>query len=181
LELSDVNHGIAKGYNKLIKKAKGENIVLLTNDILLDENWLVELIHWNSMVDKAGTTSIHCEGVKGSYSPLLNKSDSFTRVWLPPSGFTFGATLINRDALDAVGLFDERLGLYGREREQYCTRLKELGFNNFYIPEQYSIHLGRQANDDSFYETIKEDSMQLASSKYNQYLNDMRKNKNFKL
>ncbi len=50
MENSDVNLGIAAGYNRLIKKAKGDNIVFLTNDILLDNNWLVDLLHWNEQV-----------------------------------------------------------------------------------------------------------------------------------
>lgn len=142
---------------------------------------MVDLIHWNEQVDKAGATSIHSEGVKGQYSPLLNKSDGFINVWVPPTGNVFGPILISREAFNAVGFFDERLGLYGKEREQYCTRLKELGYNNFYIPDQYSIHLGRDVNEVSGYKKMKDVGVQLSSANYNNYLNEMRKTKNYKL
>jgi GT2 family glycosyltransferase len=181
IELLDTNIGIAKGYNKLLQKAKGENIVFVTNDILVCENWLVDLIHWNEQVDKAGATSIHCEGVKGSFSPLLTKYDTFTRVWIPPTGIVFGITLVNRSTIEYIGKFDERLGIYGKEREQYWERLKLAGFNNFYVPEQYSIHLGRRANDSVDYKSIKEKSLQIASLKYNEYLGEIKKDKNFKI
>lgn len=41
---SDKNLGFAGGNNLGIKKAKGEYVILLNNDCLVDKNWLIELV-----------------------------------------------------------------------------------------------------------------------------------------
>ncbi len=109
------------------------------------------MIHYNEQIAKPGLTSIYCEGEKGVFTPQLTGSDSLMRVWKTTKNTTFGVSLIHRDALNAVGAFDESLGIYGREREQYAIRLHNLGYNNFYVPDQFSVHLGREVNDNSDY------------------------------
>lgn len=44
LVFSDKNLGFAKGNNLGMNKAKGEYVILLNNDCLVDKNWLIELI-----------------------------------------------------------------------------------------------------------------------------------------
>ncbi len=176
------NLGVAYGFNKLLSIASGEYICFLSNDILLlNDNWLADLISYNNEIDKSGLTSIHCEGDKGFYGPLLNNSDTFTNVWKCKNNLTAGVSLINRTTLEQVGLFDERLGIYGREREQFAQRLNLCGFNNFYIPGQYSTHMGREINDTSDYSRMKGDALQKANATYNSLLQEMKKNNNYHL
>ncbi len=176
------NIGIAAGYNKLLSIAKGDYICFLSNDILLlGDNWLFDLIHYNQEINKSGLTSIHCEGEKGVYMPLLNNNDSFTHVWKNKTGITSGVSLISRQALESVGLFDETLGIYGREREQFARRLSLLGYYNYYIPGQYSVHLGREVNDTSEYKRMKDEALQLSSNRYTESLKEMSKKNNYKL
>ena len=160
------NIGIAAGYNKLLKKAKGDYIVFLTNDILLGDNWLVDLLHYNNEVDKAGLTTIFLEGEKGYFTKQLTDKDDFIYVWKPTNNITSGVSMISRLALEAVGGFDETLGIYGKERDQYAHRLSMLGYNNFYIPGQCSTHLGRDLNEDSDYRHKKDKALQLSSNRY---------------
>ena len=162
----ETNIGIAAGFNHLLRKSKGEYICFLSNDIFVFDNWLAELLHYNNEIEKAGLTTIFCEGDKGTYSPLLNTRDEFTSVWKPTKNVTNGISLISRMALEDVGAFDETLGIYGREREQYATRLANLGYNNFYIPDNYSVHLGREVNDTSEYRLMKLRSVQESASRY---------------
>lgn len=110
---NETNIGIAAGFNQLLRKAQGEYICFLSNDILVFDNWLSELIHYNNEIDKAGMTTIFCDGDKGTFSPLLNSRDEFTHVWKPAKNVTRGISLINRMALEDVGAFDEQLGVYG--------------------------------------------------------------------
>ncbi len=182
IEEADKNMGIASGFNHLIKEAKGEYICFLSNDILLGHNWLLDLIYYNNQIDKSGFTSIHCEGDIGAYSPLLNHNDDgFTSVWRPKSNITSGTSLISRSALESIGAFDESLGVYGREREQYAARLHMSGFHNYYIPGQFSVHLGREVNDESEYKQMKLKSLQLSASIYASKLTDMKKRNSFKI
>lgn len=167
---NETNIGIAAGFNQLLRKAKGEYICFLSNDIFVYENWLSELIHYNNEIDKAGMTTIFCEGDKGSFSPLLNSRDEFTHVWKPTKNITRGISLINRMALEDVGAFDEKLGIYGREREQYALRLANLNYNNFYIPDNFSVHLGRELNDNSQYRAMKDKALQQSAAYYTESL-----------
>jgi len=173
------NNGIAGGYNQLIKKAKGEHICFLPNDIVLSENWLVDLIRYNTDVYKSGLTSIHCEGDRGVYMPLLNERDEFTSVWKNKEGITSGVSLINMNALGAIGKFDETLGVYGREREQFARRLSLLGYYNYYIPNQSSIHLGKEVNEINDYTKMKEKALQIGNARYNTALEEMKKTNNY--
>lgn len=182
VEEIEKNIGIASGFNNLLRRANGEHICFLSNDILLGNNWLLDLIHYNNQVDKSGFTSIHCEGDKGVYGPLLNHNDDgFTSVWQPKSNITTGTSLINRAALESVGAFDASLGIYGREREQYAARLHMSGLHNYYVPGQFSVHLGREVNDESEYKQMKTKSLQLSASTYTSSLAEMKKKNNFKI
>jgi len=167
---NETNIGIAAGFNQLLRKAQGEYICFLSNDIFVYENWLSELIHYNNEIDKAGMTTIFCDGDKGTFSPLLNSRDEFTHVWKPTKNITRGISLINRMALEDVGAFDEKLGIYGREREQYALRLANLNYNNFYIPNNFSVHLGREVNDNSQYRAMKDKALQQSIGYYTESL-----------
>lgn len=176
------NRGISQGYNHLLKRAYGEYICFMPNDILpLSENWLADLISSNDDIEKSGLTSIHCEGEKGFYSPLLNTQDTFSSTWNPKGNITSGLSLINRHALEDVGAFDETLGIYGREREQYAYRLSMLGYKNYYVPGQFSTHLGRDMNDTTEYITNKESALELSSNRYITALAEMKKTNNYRL
>ncbi len=176
---NEENKGIAAGYNKLIKEAKGDFICFVPNDVLVGDNWLKDLMFYNSQIDKSGFTSIHCEGDKGSFGPLLNHDDTFTEVWKCKNNITSGVSLINREALAFVGSFDESLGIYGREREQMAIRLGLAGCHNYYVPGQYSIHIGREINDTSDYKKMKDVEIKRSVPQYNESLNEMKKTKNY--
>ncbi len=176
---NEENKGIASGYNTLIKEAKGEYLCFLSNDIILDDNWLKDIIFHNDQIDKSGLTSIHCDGDKGSFVPLLNHDDTFTNVWKCKNNITCGTFLINREALGFVGSFDESLGIYGREREHLAIRLGLAGFHNYYVPGQYSVHLGREVNDTSEYRQMKDISIKKSASRFVESLTAMSKEKNY--
>lgn len=160
------NIGIAAGFNILLRKAQGEYICFLSNDFLVGENWLADLLHYNNEIEKSGLTSLFSDGEKGFYTPLLNKQDTFTQVWKPTKNITTGISLMSRIALDDIGAFDESLGIYGREREQYAHRLSNLGYHNYYIPDNYAVHLGREVNDTSEYRKMKDKALQLSAGVY---------------
>ncbi len=175
---NEENKGIAAGYNKLLKEAKGEFICFIPNDILVGDNWLKDLMFYNSQIDKSGFTSIHCEGDKGSFGPLLNHDDTFSNVWKCKNNVTTGISLINREALSFVGSFDELLGLYGREREHMAVRLSMAGYHNYYVPGQFSTHIGREINE-SEYKNMKDVAVKRSAPRYENTLREMKKEKNY--
>ncbi len=178
---NEENKGIAAGFNTLLRNATGEYICFLLNDVLVSDGWLKDLVFYNNQIDKSGLTSIHCEGPKGFFTSLLGHDDSPVDIWKCKNGQTTGISLIDREALKAVGAFDETLGLYGKEREQYGERLTLLGFQNYYIQGQSSVHLGREINDTSDYKKMKELEVQKNHNRYVESIREMKTNKNFNI
>jgi len=173
------NIGVAKGFNMLFRNATGEYICTVGNDILVDKNWLVDLVYHNSNIVKSGLSSIYCLLDKGKYTPLLCKDDCFINVWQSDKNMVYGVTLFNRDILTEIGGFDERLGKYGCEDSQFAFRLSTLGYQNYYIPSQTSIHIGGDFGEDSEYRKMKDKNLKISEAKLKETVEEMKKTKNY--
>ena len=174
------NIGVSQGLNKLIKEATGEYICIAGNDILLNKNWLNDLLYYNKLVKDSGITAIHCVKSKGKFSPLLDIHDEFVNVWKTEDSLVYSTWLFKKSLLESVGTFDERLSKYGLWDGQYCWRLCQLGYNNFYIPEQYSFHLENDFNLKSEYRILKDAELKKAEENLVKIKEEMTKSKNYK-
>ena len=173
------NIGVAKGFNKLFKEAKGDYICTVGNDILVDENWLSDLVYYNKTIQKSGLTSIYCLLDKGQLTPKLSNEDTLINVWQNKNNLVYGVTLFNKEIFKEVGYFDERLGLYGCEDSQFAWRLSMLGYENYYIPGQSSIHIGNDMGEESEYRKSKTDNLKIAEAKLAESINEMKKTKKY--
>ena len=174
-----VNIGVAKGFNKLFKEAKGDYICMVGNDILVDPNWVLDLVYYNSMVQKSGLSCIYCLLDKGEYKPLLTYDDTFLNVWQNKNNLVYGVTLFKRELLKEVGFFDERLGLYGCEDSQFAWRLSMLGYHNYYIPGQSSIHIGSDIDEKSEYRNKKDENLKISTIKLAKSIEEMKLTKKY--
>lgn len=112
----DKNWGISHGWNTGIKLARGENIVIIGDDIRATDGWL-ECMEKGMNMENAGMCNPRIEhlpagvGIESSYK------------W--PSGACF---MINRNTIDKVGLFAEE-DYYPANHEDwdYWTRIYEAG------------------------------------------------------
>lgn len=147
-----INIGVSKGFNKLFRKASGDFICTIGNDITVQDNWLKDLIHYNSTINNSGISAIYCLLDKGIYNKRLN-------VFIPNSGLVYGIALWNKKLMNAIGGFDESLNGYGYEDSQFCFRAMKSGYLNYYIPNQYSTHLGEDLNIDSDYRKKKDNNL----------------------
>jgi GT2 family glycosyltransferase len=172
------NIGVAQGLNKLIKESSGEYICIVGNDILLNKNWLNDLLYYNKTIKDSGITAIHSIKSKGKFSPLLDITDEFINVWKTEDSAVYGTLFFNKSLLDIVGIFDDRLSKYGLWDSQYCWRLCQLGYNNFYIPEQSSFHI--EDNFSAEYKLLKEKELKIAEENILEIKNEMIKSKNYK-
>ena len=116
------------GYQELIKEAKGKYICLYDDQALVNQNWLMDLVYYNSNIQNSGLSFIH-SGIKGKFIPLLSVEDDFINIWeiKEPTG---------------VCLFSESLKLPNEinVKSIYESFLKQ-GLQNFYIPNQICIKL----------------------------------------
>lgn len=162
----DKNLGFAGGNNKGIKIAKGEYIILLNNDCIVDQNWLKELV---SMADKNPKIFSISSKLK-KYPPESNLiqnagsvvfQDGYGRdigsivtversqlYELDKNQFnkekevysTCGAAVIYRSSiLKKIGLLDESFFMYYEDTE-ISERARLCGYLNFYCPKALVYH-----------------------------------------
>ncbi len=171
---SEVNLGFAGANNLGFQRASGRYVVLLNSDAFMEPGVLarsVELMKANPRVGLAGGALIGRDGSWQAsarmYPSVLNEFLSISglscrfarskffgrqdRTWAPanqPASIDWvpGAySIISREALEAVGYFDEQFFLYYEEVD-LCHRIKNAGFEIWYWPELRIVHLGGESS-----------------------------------
>ena len=171
---SDINLGFAAANNVGFKAASGDFILLLNPDALLEPDALHKaLAHMaeNPDIGMGGGRLLDREGREQPsarlYPSLLNEAlvisglaarfpksrffGRFDRTWdnsgqaarvdWVPGAFA----LIRKEALDAVGGFDERFFLYYEEVD-LCLRLRKAGWSIWYWPDVVIRHWGGESS-----------------------------------
>jgi GT2 family glycosyltransferase len=143
---SDENHGFSKGYNMGVEKTKGEFIMVLNNDTLFSEDFLVKMIDVyycrqnygdagligplsNNNPSENGTLVLEGHKEMADYLKVLEKNIQTTdyKQYLESSWLTGLCYLFHRSLLDELAaiqkpktqgiLFDERLKIYHNDTE----------------------------------------------------------------
>jgi len=157
---SKENTGFAKGNNIGIKKAKGKYIAIFNNDLIVNKNWLKELIPIMEKDKKIGAL-----GGKIFYGDGHNVWFSGTKIYyggfvdhhyldnnIGESDYIVGAAVIFRkSALNKSGLFDEKMFLYSEDID-LCLRINEKGYKIIYYPRAISYHLIDENRTSSYQE-----------------------------
>ena len=166
------NTGVAPGYNRLLKEATGDYLVTISNDMLLSQDWLKKMLHYNNLIPKSGITAIHC---------LLDKGEKNKQgIFVPKTGLVYSNWLWSRNVLEKVGGFNE-VYKYGCEDSEYCFRANQLGFINYYIPFTYCMHGGEDFNENSEYRKMKTARLAQAEAILKQEVSRMRSENNYYL
>jgi len=168
------NVGYSRANNIGIKKAKGDYVVLLSNDIEVDKNWLKNIISFLQRNPEAGIAS-----------PLMfnfyerNKLD-YTFAYMNKTGNIFGvseiipfgpnkpievffcegaAMVFRREVLRKTGyLFDPDYFMY-YEDVDFCWRARKQGYKCFVVPSSIVYHVrsgtvGRKQLDTRVYNIL---------------------------
>lgn len=142
------NEGIARALNQLILRRKGEHVFFMPDDILLPENWLVELLKYAEAIPESGII-----GFEGQNLILPEHEINGLKIHMkqckgnPEEGVqVFGATFITKKLLEIIGAFCEGYHPYGLEDSDYCFRCHLAGLLCYYIPGLKSEHLGTGNN-----------------------------------
>ncbi|MEK4740982.1 MULTISPECIES: glycosyltransferase [unclassified Bacillus (in: firmicutes)] len=161
------NMGFPKGCNQGIKEAKGDNILLLNNDVVVTENWLSNLIRCLYESKDAGAvgpvtnnaayyTAIQTfykdiEGMQ-RFATLYNQSDK--DKWEERMKLIGFCMLIKKSVLDEVGLLDERFTPGNYEDDDLSLRMFEKGYKLYLCKDTFIHHYGSVS--------WKEDSMKFS-------------------
>jgi GT2 family glycosyltransferase len=147
------NRGYAGGNNIGIKKAKGEYILILNNDTVLDKNFLKELWSNRKKADILGVKNFYFDK-KNIIWAIGSKVNKFTnRAKLVANNIpdskkinkikveylVGSAMLINKKVINKVGFLDESFFAYYEETE-WQTRAKNKGFTISWIPSAKLWH-----------------------------------------
>jgi GT2 family glycosyltransferase len=179
---NDSNHGFPGGCNDGIRAAEGDSdILLLNNDTLMTPNGLFTLrmaLYEDASTGSAGAMT-NCAsnnqiitipfGNAGSYiehAKIFNQYEPSAhekRIYLV--GF---ALLLRRDALNKVGLLDERFNPGNYEDNDIGLRMLQHGYHNILCHDCFIVHFGSQSfrKDISKYNKLLETNREKLNQKY---------------
>ncbi len=163
------NTGFSYANNQAIKVSKGEYVLLLNPDTVVEEDTFEKVIAFMDTHSNAGGLGVKMLDGKGNFLPeskrgLPTPSVAFYKIFglskLFPKSKTFGKyhlgyldkdqtnevdvlsgafMLMRKSVLDKVGLLDETFFMYGEDID-LSYRIILGGYKNYYFPETRIIH-----------------------------------------
>jgi len=163
------NVGFSKANNQAIRLAKGEYVLLLNPDTVVEHDTFAKMIAFMDEHPDAGGLGVKMLDGKGNFLPESKRSlptpaVSFYKIFglskLFPKSKKFGkyhlsyldndktheieilsgaCMLMRKEALDKVGLLDEDFFMYGEDID-LSYRIILGGYKNYYYPEARIIH-----------------------------------------
>ena len=163
------NVGFSKANNQAIRIAKGEYILLLNPDTVVEEDSFVKIVGFMDRTPDAGGLGVKMIDGKGRFLPeskrgLPTPAVAFWKMFgfssLFPRSKRFGRyhlgyldnnqihevdvlagafMLLRRQTLDKVGLLDEDYFMYGEDID-LSYRITQGGYKNYYFPQTTIIH-----------------------------------------
>lgn len=163
------NTGFSYANNQAIKLAKGQYILLLNPDTVVEEDTFEKVIRFMDDHSDAGGLGVKMIDGSGKYLPeskrgLPSPSVAFFKIFglstLFPKSKLFGRyhlgfldkdqthkvdilsgafMLLRKDVIDKIGMLDEAFFMYGEDID-LSYRIILNGYNNYYYPEARIIH-----------------------------------------
>ena len=162
------NFGFAKANNQALKEARGEYILILNPDIIILPGSVEKLYQFMKehpdcavagpkLLNPNKTIQYSCCRFPKWYTPILRRTflgklpfgKKHLRKYLMVDwdhqtvrevDWLLGAALmVKKEAIDKVGLMDERFFLYFEDVD-WCRRFHQAGFKAFYVPDSQMYH-----------------------------------------
>lgn len=145
VHLMGCNTGVPAGRNEgLLGLGRVDFVVFLDNDVEVFPRW------WEPLLAAFEDPTVGAAGHQGYR--LVQHAD---RRELQPvaSGtcdiLTGFAIMVRREVVEQVGLFDELLGNYWHDDDDYSLRVLACGYHNVVVPERRLIHYGSRSSASS--------------------------------
>ena len=163
------NVGFSKANNQAIKKARGEYILLLNPDTVVEEDTFAKVVDFMDKTPDAGALGVKMVDGAGNFLPeskrglptpeaafykmfgiskLFPKSKRFSKYHLgyldeneihEVEVLAGAFMLIRKKVLDVTGLLDESFFMYGEDID-ISYRIIKAGYKNYYFPKTRIIH-----------------------------------------
>ena len=152
LILNEVNLGFAAGNNIGLKRATGDYLVMLNNDTVVTEGWVMTMLRHLQKNPKIGllgpvTNNIGNEAKVQTYYSNLEEmpqealkitSQNFGKLY-PLNTAAFFCVMMSRQTYEQCGPLSEEYGLGFFEDDDYCRRVQKIG-KKIYCAEDVFIH-----------------------------------------
>jgi GT2 family glycosyltransferase len=187
---STENIGFAKANNIGFGKASGQYVVLLNSDAFLVGNSLVAAVELMDRHPDVGLAGGRLIGEDGNWQPSARSYPSIWNDFLTLSGLAdryrrsriFGRpdmtyidqnrdlycdwvpgafTIIRKEIIERIGLFDERFFLYFEEVD-LCKRMRKAGWKIVYWPAITVIHIGGASTSSFSKKLVTKSGMQMS-------------------
>jgi O-antigen biosynthesis protein len=163
------NYGFSYANNQAISVIKGEYLLLLNPDTLVEENTFIKILEFMDSKPQAGALGVKMIDGKGNFLPeskrsLPTPSVAFFKIFgfskLFPKSKTFnkyhlaylpndqvhevdvlaGAfMMIRKKVLDEIGPLDDQFFMYGEDID-ISYRIIKAGYKNYYFPHTTIVH-----------------------------------------
>ena len=173
---SKENLGFAGGNNLGVRMSKGEYVLFINNDVEVEKGFLEPLIdvlnakalvgvvspkiyfhNTDNVIQYAGCTEINPFTTRGRFIGH-KQSDKGQFNTLEKTHYAHGAgMMVKREVIEKVGMMPELYFLYYEEMD-WCNRIKEQGYEIFYVPESIinhkeSMSVGKASPLKTYYQT----------------------------
>jgi GT2 family glycosyltransferase len=145
--------GIAKAINYGISQSKEyDAVVTMANDILMPDNWLLQMVTAAEAIPNTGMCGIHV--VEG-----INEMQIINGIPVHVQDASFGNVLIPMSAIKKIGYFNEAYDPYGMQDSDYAFRLRQTGHLNYYLNGIRAEHIGHDVGQDTPYRKMKDEGL----------------------
>lgn len=164
------NSGYSRANNTALRKVRGQYVLILNPDTILEEGTFQKLIDFIKKNPETGVVTSKLIMANGKLDPACRRSFPSLMVALPrilglsklfPKSELFGKynlsyldenvthevdsvngafMFIPKKVLDDAGLFDEDFFMYGEDLD-LCFRIKKNGYKIYYFPGVTTVHL----------------------------------------
>jgi glucosyl-dolichyl phosphate glucuronosyltransferase len=155
--VKEFNQGHSFARNRGIREAKGELIAFVDDDVILDKDYVINLIQFfknhPQAIAAGGKIVPHFEAGRpkwlSSYlEPLFACVDKGSKIgFFKGRKYPFGANMAFRASIfEEIGVFDTDLGrkgnsLAGADEKDLFQRIKRKGYPIYYIPDVWLLHI----------------------------------------
>jgi len=152
---------LASIYNKMLDMVYQKYVVIMPCNVLVNCNWLIDLIHSYNCIENSG-----CISIKSStenlyltsilFSSTTNLEDEMKTVYVNRTNIISNFLFFAMDRVAKVGRFTEINNIQGLELSEFSFRFLGHGYINYYL--KYQNCLKPPLQDSTIFPIITEES-----------------------
>ncbi|WP_338555859.1 glycosyltransferase family 2 protein [Paenibacillus sp. KS-LC4] len=145
------NQGFPAACNWGLRLARGDQLLLLNNDVLVAPGWLGKLrqaLGSSKQIGIAGPMSNFVSGkqqieMRGNYVEMAEQlAAEYAGDYEEVSRLVGFCLLFSRELMDQIGLLDERFSPGHYEDDDYCYRARQAGYRLLMAKDTFVFHHG---------------------------------------